>query len=454
MPITKHSARRQRTQIGTSSPTKRLSAWATPLQFAGEYVKSKPMGYKVGTANNLSTESGVADWEAEQACYNQVWYAAAGHMHLGAITNLGGTPTAYGWTAKIQPDALDAPQAFVITHGSDYGARKALNALVAAFGLQFGRDKVGMSAKSISDALAVEWSDGLDPEAQRIMTVGINTIFQSVLAGTDGTTTFTFTTASPLPAGTTAPITLAASDQSAAIRSALEAILGTGEVEVSRTATRTYQIELIGKYAQTAYATPAQFSGAAAGGTSPSNTVTRPQVGVPFTRVPLKTILPQDWYVQVVTAYADLATAPGLAGAVAALEFESADKWNNYWAANTDTTLGKTDPSGQVEDDVNDSIVLRLFYEHPAVRQFVRRMRKGSTVFVRVTARSQDVISGANYPKLVLTMCCQVGEVVELGPEGKVFGAKIPLTLVVCDDGSAFNGETCVLDGVNVLASL
>lgn len=302
----------QRVQVGKETVRGTAVAALTSLPTAQIMLKDEgtnkdifPSGAMFPSASRPGKRSGSGTYEGD-ASYTEMLIFLDAFWGYQAGATLG-TGKRYTWSAPRR--GVPTPTPLTIEQGDTIRARRMTGAVPTSWKFKDDPEDVSFSGDLIGSTL------------NRRTTLSTNTVFHSILVGTDGTTTFTYT----FLGATTAALTLAATDQSAAIQAALEALatIGAGNVRVTRTTTNAYDIEAIGALAQAPY-TVVQFTGAASLGSSPANTITRTGTGAAATEVPLALINPNDVTLVLAFAYADLGTNAALPRA-AEFTFEVTD---------------------------------------------------------------------------------------------------------------------------------
>jgi hypothetical protein len=296
-----HAQIDQRVQVGKETVRGTAVAALVSLPTAKIMVKGEgtnkdifPSGAMFPSASRPGKRSGSGTYEADASYTEMLIFLDAFWGHQAGATL--GTGKRYTWTAPRR--GVPVPTPLTVQEGDTVRAKQMAGVVPTSWKWKTDDEDVALSGDLI----------GSYPDREAALST--NTRFHSALAGTDATTTFTYSTANALgAAGPTAPITLASTDQSAAIQAALEALstIGVGNVRVTKTATHAYDIELIGALAQTSYAT-ADFTGAASLGSSPANTITRTQTGAAATEMALVLLNPNDVENILAFAYADLGT--------------------------------------------------------------------------------------------------------------------------------------------------
>lgn len=148
----------QLTQIGVEvtpgtgvAANKKFQGLSIVPSVAGEFVKFRPMGYKVGTIAAPSKEWSKAKLTGYPT-YEEVAYPFSGIVSYAAPVQQAAT-IAYKQTLPLASSAADTYKAYTIEHGSSTRARKAEGMHMNSLKMNFSRDAVTIDGDLIGEAL-------------------------------------------------------------------------------------------------------------------------------------------------------------------------------------------------------------------------------------------------------------------------------------------------------------
>lgn len=398
------------------------------------FNRYQPRGQKYPTIITPGQESAQISLSGP-ASFSELVYPAAGLFGKTTPTIPGGGTNSRQWLFNTLPAGYDDFQTYSMEQGDNISAIKASYCVCTEFGMEFTRQECTVNGSFVGQKVTTTGS------------LGVNTVFHSILAGTNSTTTFQYQTLSPLPAGTTPPITLSGSDQSSEIQTALEAIVGAGNVLVVQTANHEYDITFRGRYGQISLNTPANFDGSASGGSGPGNTISRTTNGIVPTMLTQNPILPYKWRVKVADTQAGLGAASWIDHAIS-FSWRIGDKYGPFFAANT-TDLTSTGFTGIVETQSSTEANLMLGWGHATAQALVATMRAGDTKFLRLNAQGA-LIEGSIYEELTIDMALKVGKVFELSDSDGLWAVQWPFEIV----NESVWGKAIEMTVVNTVAAL